>query len=97
MSSLLVPTYRLVRLLTSSFHFGEIGVISLVLLGGATASAQTFSVIHTFTGGVDGSEPLAGISMDSAGNLYGASQQEFTNSLTGTARGSSALCITSAV
>jgi uncharacterized repeat protein (TIGR03803 family) len=34
--------------------------------------AQTFSVIHTFTGGADGSEPSAGgLASDAAGNLYG--------------------------
>lgn len=35
------------------------------------ARAQTYSVIHTFTGGKDGSEPFAGLTMDRAGNLYG--------------------------
>jgi uncharacterized repeat protein (TIGR03803 family) len=30
-------------------------------------------VIHTFTGGADGSEPQAGVVFDSAGNLYSAS------------------------
>ena len=33
--------------------------------------AQTFQVIHTFTGGNDGSIPLAGLTIDRAGNLYG--------------------------
>jgi uncharacterized repeat protein (TIGR03803 family) len=32
--------------------------------------AQTFTVVHTFTGGVDGSEPIAPLISDSAGNLY---------------------------
>lgn len=35
------------------------------------AQAQTFSVIHNFTGGSDGGNPLAGLTIDSAGNLYG--------------------------
>jgi uncharacterized repeat protein (TIGR03803 family) len=34
------------------------------------ASAQTFNVIHSFTGN-DGATPVAGLSMDVAGNLYG--------------------------
>jgi uncharacterized repeat protein (TIGR03803 family) len=32
--------------------------------------AQTFSVLHTFTGGEDGASPL-GLTIDGAGNLYG--------------------------
>ena len=36
-----------------------------------TAQAQTFQVIHTFTGGQDGGQPMAGLTMDRAGNLYG--------------------------
>ncbi len=35
------------------------------------AQAQTFSVIHNFTGGLDGRNPYAGLTMDAAGNLYG--------------------------
>ena len=35
------------------------------------AQAQTFTVIHTFTGGADGASPVAGLTMDTAGNLYG--------------------------
>jgi uncharacterized repeat protein (TIGR03803 family) len=36
-----------------------------------SAQAQTFKVIHTFTGGADGAWPLAGLTMDQAGNFYG--------------------------
>lgn len=35
------------------------------------ATAQTFTVLHSFTGGADGSNPTAGLAMDAAGNLYG--------------------------
>jgi len=35
------------------------------------AQSQTFSVIHNFTGGQDGANPMAGLTMDRAGNLYG--------------------------
>ena len=35
------------------------------------APAQTFSVIHNFTGGNDGGGPLSGFVSDGAGNLYG--------------------------
>jgi len=33
--------------------------------------AQTFSLVHTFTGESDGGSPLSGLIIDSAGNLYG--------------------------
>jgi uncharacterized repeat protein (TIGR03803 family) len=34
-------------------------------------SAQTFTVLHTFTGGTDGASPRGGLIRDSSGNLYG--------------------------
>lgn len=33
--------------------------------------AQTFSVLHSFTGAGDGGSPLAGLTIDQSGNLYG--------------------------
>jgi hypothetical protein len=49
--------------------------LAFVLALGVTATppaiAQTFSVIHTFTGTTDGQGPLAGFIIDGAGNLYG--------------------------
>jgi len=42
------------------------------LLAAPAAQSQTFAVLHTFTGGADGSGPGGGgITSDSAGNLYG--------------------------
>jgi uncharacterized repeat protein (TIGR03803 family) len=35
------------------------------------SQAQTFSAIHSFTGGSDGGIPLDGLMIDKAGNLYG--------------------------
>jgi len=35
------------------------------------AQAQTFHVIHSFSGGADGATPVAGLSIDRAGRLYG--------------------------
>lgn len=36
-----------------------------------TLHAQTYSVIHNFTGGGDGATPYSGVTIDGAGNLYG--------------------------
>ena len=40
----------------------------------APAQAQSFSVIHTFSGGPDGAVPEAGLTIDGAGNLYGTTE-----------------------
>ena len=46
--------------------------VSVWLIAAATdAQAQTFSVIHSFTGGGDGSNPTIGVTLDGGGNLYG--------------------------
>ena len=45
-------------------------VFALTVLLTQSAQAQTYKVIHTFTG-PDGAEPLAGVTLDDAGNLYG--------------------------
>jgi len=46
-------------------------VFSLTVVLTQPAQAQTFKVIHNFTGGQDGGFPMAGLTMDQAGNLYG--------------------------
>lgn len=43
----------------------------LAVAGVMPAHAQTFTVIHTFTGGNDGAGPEAGLTMDAHGNFYG--------------------------
>src|SRR5271165_302659 len=44
---------------------------ALVFFAAGSAQAQTFAVLHSFTGGADGGGPLSGLTMDHAGNLYG--------------------------
>jgi uncharacterized repeat protein (TIGR03803 family) len=44
----------------------------ILLVTANEAQAQTFRVLHTFTGGPDGALPVGGLTMDRAGNLYGA-------------------------
>jgi uncharacterized repeat protein (TIGR03803 family) len=46
-------------------------VLAVTLVASSRSQAQTFSVIHTFTGGGDGATPAAGLSIDRGGNLYG--------------------------
>ena len=45
--------------------------IVLLLLAAHLADAQSFTVLHNFTGGADGSEPAAQLTLDRPGNLYG--------------------------
>jgi uncharacterized repeat protein (TIGR03803 family) len=43
----------------------------MTVVASQTAQAQTYQVIHNFTGGEDGAYPDAGLTIDKAGNLYG--------------------------
>ena len=45
-------------------------VIPLIM----TAEAQTFNVLHSFTGGGDGASPGAGLTIDKAENFYGVTE-----------------------
>ncbi len=48
------------------------GALALFFLAGSSAApAQTFSVLHEFSGGADGAGPDAGLTPDAAGNFYG--------------------------
>src|SRR5208283_3083781 len=47
-------------------------LVSLVeVLAVLPAQAQSYTLLHTFTGDGDGGEPVAGLTMARAGNLYG--------------------------
>ncbi len=50
-------------------------VFGLTLLTTPAAQAQTFSVLHYFTGGEDGSLPVAGVTVGPGGVLYGTASQ----------------------
>lgn len=48
-----------------------VALASAFVLGMPLAQAQTYSVIHNFTGAQDGGMPMAGLTLDPAGNLLG--------------------------
>ncbi len=56
-------------------------LFSLVITISVSAAGQTFAVLHTFTGGADGSAPDAGLAIGPSGVLYG------TTTFGGTHRG----------
>jgi len=62
--------------MTRSEHWSSIlarptGMLALLtLLVTAAAQAQTFTVLHSFTG-LEGANPYSGLIMDQAGRLYG--------------------------
>ncbi len=64
--------------LVTIFNFNLRKASAILLLAlvtvclGSVAQAQTFSVLHTFTNGLDGAYPSAGgLTIDHAGNIYG--------------------------
>ncbi len=58
--------------LSTFFVVSALTLTGVASLGTKSAQAQTFQVIHSFaTGGAGGINPVAGLTLDSAGNLYG--------------------------
>ena len=56
-------------------------LFALAILPLAATQAQTFTVLHSFTGQQDGSGPDAGLTLDAAGNLYGTAYAGGNNTL----------------
>jgi len=53
-------------------RIAESAIVLVTLLGlSVVAQAQTYTVLHNFTGGADGANPRAGVTLDQGGNLYG--------------------------
>lgn len=61
-------------------------ICALLMMGGLSLQAQSFTVLHTFTGAADGSAPYGSVTLDGHGNLYGTT---FTGGHNGTGCGSS--------
>jgi uncharacterized repeat protein (TIGR03803 family) len=51
------------------------GIATLIVLTAQFLHAQTLTVLHSFTGGKDGSHPLAGLTRDASGSLYGTASK----------------------
>jgi uncharacterized repeat protein (TIGR03803 family) len=66
-STLLPRSNALVFAFGLAMALGSFGVQAL--------QAQTYTVLHAFTGHPDGDTPLAGVTLDSAGNIYGTAYQ----------------------
>ena len=49
-------------------------LLGLIMVVAPSAEAQTFNVLHNFTGGGDGASPGAGLTMDKGGNFYGTTE-----------------------
>lgn len=50
-------------------------ILGSMIIATQEARAQSFSVLYTFTGGLNsGGNPLAGVVLDSSGNLYGTTE-----------------------
>src|ERR1700691_3921162 len=54
-----------------TFTISSAIVLGLTVFATQAVRAQTFSVIHIFTGGADGSETYFGVIVDRSGDLYG--------------------------
>lgn len=59
------------RLRTATIALAFCAMFVLTAATTQGAHAQTYKVLYAFTGGQDGANPIAGLAMDTAGNLYG--------------------------
>lgn len=68
--------------LVTCFKSAAVLFIGIAVLT-TTAQAQTYTVLHSFSGKGDGATPSAGLSIDRAGNLYGVTLAGGSGSCTG--------------
>jgi uncharacterized repeat protein (TIGR03803 family) len=57
----------------SAFGMALFCLVSMILT--QSTQAQTFTILHNFTGGPDGDMPYSGVTLDRVGNLYGTTTQ----------------------
>ena len=60
---------------TSRWQIDLAVAIMLTFMISVSASAQTYAVLHTFTGGIDGGTPYGGLTWDGGSNFYGTAAQ----------------------
>ena len=61
--------------LQGGYRPGYLGYGTVFKLTPGTGGQWTETVLYRFTGGVDGADPYGGVVLDSAGNLYGTTQE----------------------
>lgn len=49
-------------------------LVLIVILTPGVGAASKYKTLYTFTGGADGRQPMAGVVLDKAGNLYGTTE-----------------------
>ena len=60
--------------MTKSIRYGWVALALMIVFLTLAAHAQTFTVLHSFTGGSDGGHPGAGMNVDQHGAFYGTTQ-----------------------
>ncbi len=63
------------QFLLGRWQTGLAVAIMLAFVAPVNVHAQTYTVLHTFTGGVDGATPFAGLTWDGGSNFYGTASQ----------------------
>ena len=56
---------------TKTFNVTTVFWFALAIVAVPSAQAQTFQLLHSFAGGLDGANPFAGVTVDQHGNVYG--------------------------
>lgn len=65
---------RAIKLQARTVALVFLAVLATLVAVCPNAKAQTFQVLHNFTGGQDGANPYTGLTIDGAGNLYGTAE-----------------------
>ncbi len=65
------------HILFRAFALATLGLLTTIAT--TPAEAQTFTVLHDFTGGADGGQPVAGVTLDQQGRIYGTATEGGTN------------------
>ncbi len=57
--------------LDALFRISALSLLAFAYIESPAVQAQTFTILHAFTGGADGSESYAGLTPDGTGGFYG--------------------------